>query len=167
MPETIRIGGEEYEVFPEYCRKVPRNCFQCLVVESKAYCASKYTISSVAALVSCSVRTVWTAIRELGIASTLRQGHHRLLNAGEKDEVINHIGGKSIISVIFDRSSDTLKVTSSKVAQHTGLTREWIDRLIREQKVSGFVSGNTYVDAKAFDGYYSGRFPPLIGLSPR
>ena len=162
MPKIVNIRGEEVEVFPECCQKVHGKCYQCIEMEGKAPCryyvlahmatSGNYVISGTAAMLRCCVRTVKSAIHDLGL-SPKREGHRGVLNTQQLEQVSDYLASKR--SPIITFVDGALKVTASTAAEAAGLTRGYVDRLVRERKISGFVSTQTYVDAACFDKRYA------------
>ena len=58
---------------------------------------------------------------------------------------------RNYLSIYFDKSDGTVKVTSTLAAQLTGYTREGVNKAVREEKISGFfMSGRWWADWESF-----------------
>ncbi len=105
-----------------------------------------YNVSGAVGVLACSVRTVWTLIRECGI-TPIHSGHNTLLTWEHLRIMDNYRPGW--YSVLCENGK--VKVATSALEREWGLNRHTLNSWQAKGTVSGFVSGFSYLDLEALE----------------
>lgn len=107
-------------------------------------------VSGVAVACSCSVRSVWNTVKALDIQPSYDK-HHAVFDSEKASTIENYMGRPRLSEGVYTGGIEFK--ASRVVAGEVGLGRRWINKLVADGLVSGFISGQTMVCVPAMQDY--------------